>query len=296
MQLRSDVKFQYIQLVKSPILFNKSLTISIWIKPSYQWSKMSYLFSQVYSISSLSISIIDNCINVHIYGINLRSSTQLKYAVWNYVTFVFDQQSMFVSIFLDGIENAHSTIKNPIYDNSQIKQTTIGGYDAFNQYSGLIDQLSIAFLVKNQIEILDEATLVVYYNFEGHHQIDDFLFQDKSVNSNHAKGSNVSYLIGSRYSNQKTLILTNPSLSYFQSSGLISLRSLNDSYSYSLWINISTMSSFVPILHLVDKGKILRYLSSDTIDCLNMLTVNKTGTILSSTILFFKLKFVQKII
>ena len=33
-------------------------------------------------------------------------------------------------------------------------------------FDGLIDQLSISYYVKNDSEILDEATLLCYYNFE----------------------------------------------------------------------------------------------------------------------------------
>jgi len=270
MKLDSDIKFEYIQLVQSPILLNRSFTMSVWIKPSYQTLKLSYLFTQVYESSSFLMRIVDECIDVRMYASQLHScSPKLKDSIWQYVTFVFDRENRSMSIYINGLQRTSTTIYLPVDDNSQIQRTTIGGYDAFNQYDGLIDQLSISFQVKNPTDILDEATLVVFYNFDS-----DFLFKDTSVNSNHAQGFNVSHLVDSRHSNEKTLLLLNPNLSYFQSVGLVLHSTYNYSYSYSLWMNLTTMSSLVPLIHLVYTKDQSRYSINN---CYSMLAANRTG-------------------
>lgn len=277
MQLNSNIKFQYIQLVRSPYLFNTTFTISIWLKPETLRSQVYSLVSQVYlAAPSLIISIIDGSAAMHIYGTHLRSPRKLKYSEWQYVTFVFDQQNLSMIIYIDGILSVQGVIQYLEHEKFEIKLTSIGEYDAFNQYNGLMDQLSIAFINKSNIDILDEATLVVYYNFEGDDQKNSFLFKDISANSIRAQGSNVSYLVGSRYPNQNTLLLYNPSLSYFQSGGFVLLSTYNYSYSYAVWLNVSSISSFMPLAHLVYRRERSSYgTTSDT--CLAMLGINRTG-------------------
>ena len=278
-KINSNTKFQYIELARSPILFNKTFTISIWIKPEMDLSKMYNLMSQTYvAAPSLTMSIIDQSFSVSIYGTQLRSPIKLKNSEWQYVTFTFDRENLSMTIYIDGVLSVYDTIQYPEYGNFEIQRTTIGGYDAFNQYSGSMDHLAIAFVLKNNIDILDEATLVAHYDFEGDDKKHDFLFNDISANSIQAQGSNVSYLTGNRYPGRNTLLLYNPNLSYFQSGGFPLLSTRNYSYSYALWLNVSSISSFIPLVHLVNKYEPTWYQSAVE-NCLTMLGVNRTGTV-----------------
>ncbi|CAF4384891.1 unnamed protein product, partial [Adineta steineri] len=81
--------------------------------------------------------------------------------------------------------------KNPIYGNFEIEQTTIGSGGDIYRYNGLIDQLSIAYRVKSRSDILDEATLVVYYNFENNRETNSSLFSDTGPNNIRAIGEHV---------------------------------------------------------------------------------------------------------
>jgi hypothetical protein len=277
MKLSSSIKYQYIQLVRSPIFFNQTFTISVWLNPDVQASIVYVLISQLYrAASDLAISIVNCYAVIRVYNTLLWSTTKLKNFQWQYVTFVFSQQDLSMAIFIDGILNAQGLIVHPNYGNFEIKRTTIGSYDVFNQYNGLMDQFSIAFRIKSRIDTLNEATLVAHYNFEGDGKKDGFLFKDTSVNSIRAQGSNVSYLVGSRYAGQNTLTLHDPNLSYFQSGGFVLLSTHNYSYSYALWLNVSSVSSFIPLIHLVARVELSSFEINST-TCLTMLTMNGTG-------------------
>jgi len=278
MKLDSSIKYQYIQLVRSPIFFNQTFTISVWLNPDVQESVVYALFTQSYvAAPDLAISIINRRAVIRVYKTLLWSTTKLKNFHWQHVTFQFYQPDLSMATFIDGILNARGIIVYPEYGNFQIKGTTIGSYDVFNQYNGLMDQLSIAFRLKSNIDILDEATLVVRYNFEGNDRKGDFIFKDISANSIRAQGSNVSYLIGGRREGQNTLILHDSNLSYFQSGGFVLLSTHNYSYSYTLWLKVSNISSFMPLVHLVAKSELSSFESSSS-TCLTMLAINGTGT------------------
>ncbi len=233
--------------------------------------------SQIYlTAPTLAFSIIEEHAVMSVYNTPLWSSTKLKNYQWQYVTFAFTQQDLSIAIYIDGILNAKGSIGHQHYGNFEIKGTTIGSIDAINQYNGLMDQLSIAFRIKSNINILDEATLVAHYNFEDDDIDSDFLFKDIGVNSIRAQGSHVSCLVGSRHPNQSTLSLYDPVLSYFQTGGFVLLSTHNYSYSYALWLNVSSVSSFMPLVHLVARSE-LPSLKNNINTCLAMLVMNGTG-------------------
>lgn len=177
LKLNSSIKYQYIKLIRSPIFFNQTFTISVWLNPNVQASVVYAIFTQTYlSAPDLAISIINQYAVLRVYKTLLWSTTKLKNFCWQYVTFVFFRDDLSMAIFIDGIVNAQGTIDNPEYGNFKIEETFIGSYDVFSQYNGLMDQFSIAFRIKNRMDTLDEATLVAYYTFEDDGQYNDFLF------------------------------------------------------------------------------------------------------------------------
>lgn len=280
-KLNSYTTDWYIHLARSPIFFNQTFTISVWLRPIAEESKVYGLFSQIYlTASPFVLSITDQHAVMSIYNTRLWSSTKLKNYEWQHVTFAFDQPTLSMAIYIDGAINGHTLISSVDYSGFLIQQTTIGSYGNSNLYSGIMDQLSITFRTKTNIDILDEATLVAHYNFVGDTKTNDFLFNDNSANSIRAQGVNVSYLIDSRRSGQNTLILTDPDMSYFQSNGFILLSSHDHSYSYALWLNISSASSFIPLVHLA--ARIDTSVSLDVSGvCLTMLVANRTGKVVT---------------
>jgi hypothetical protein len=196
---------------------------------------------------------------------------------WQYVTYVFSQDALSMAVYVDGILESSGTIVYPDYGNFTIEQTTIGIADGFNQYNGVIDQLNIAFHVKNRVDVLNEATLVAYYTFETNGQVNDSIFNDASANSISATGAYLTRLIGIRRPGQASLRLNNSTVSWFQSSGFALLITFNYTYSYAFWLNIESASSFMPLAHLVAKYEVPTAQNNGSI-CLAMLVATKTNT------------------
>jgi hypothetical protein len=280
MKLDSSSEYQYIRLIRSPIFFNRTFTISVWLNPIVQASTIYGLMSQIYKTApALTFSIIEQHAVMSVYNTPLWSSTKLKNNQWQYVTFIFSQQDLSMTIYIDGIQNAKGSVGHHHYGSFEIGRTTIGSVDAVNQYSGLMDQLSIAFLIKSNIDILDEATLVVHYTFIDDETDSDFLFKDISVNSIRAHGSYVSHLTDGRRNGYNTLSLYDSVLSYFQTGGFVLLSTHEYSYSYALWLKVSNVSSFMSsLVHLVARSGLSSHKSNNS-NCLAVLTMNDTGIV-----------------
>ncbi|CAF3788426.1 unnamed protein product [Adineta steineri] len=276
LKLDSSKPYQYIQLIHSPIFFNKTFTVSAWLNPNVEASKVYVILSQTYvSAPNLAICIIDQYAVIRVYKTLHWSSTKLKNFQWQYVTFAFSPLDLSMAIHVDGIFSSVGGIAKPEYGNFSILQTNIGSHDGFEQYNGIIDQLSIVFRIKGYIDILDEATLVVNYNFESDNIANDSQFEDTGVNSIRAQFSYVSHQTGNRHDGQGTLLLYNSVESYFQSGGFILLSTHNYSYSYTLWINVLNFSTFMPVIHLVAKPEHASLENNNSI-CLALLTINGT--------------------
>ena len=211
---------------------------------------------------------------MRVYGTILETSIELINFQWYYVTFGFRQEDLMMGIFIDGIALAAGTIENPRYGDFQIDATMIGSAHGFDQYNGLIDQLSIAHFEKDAGDVLNEATLTVYYTFEDNKHGNDSLFDDKSVNYIRATGAQVTRLIGKRGVGQGTLRLENSTLSWFRSSGFVLLVTHNYTYSYALWLHVGNASSFMPLLHLVVSNEVSEAETNDSA-CLMMLVASR---------------------
>ncbi|CAF4269449.1 unnamed protein product [Adineta steineri] len=183
---------------------------------------------------------------------------------------------MSLAIRIDGLLQASGVCKNPIYGNFEIEQTTIGSAGDIYRYNGLIDQLSIAYRVKSRSDILDEATLVVYYNFEDNRETNISLISDAGPNNIRAIGEHVTRTLGNRDTEQIYLSLNDFSLSYFQSSGFVLLASHNYTYSYALWLYITNNTSLnMPLIHVVASNETSSTTNNQSI-CLAVLVISKT--------------------
>ncbi|CAF4047399.1 unnamed protein product [Adineta steineri] len=277
LQLNSSIPYQYISLEKSPKFVNQTFTISTWIKPNLQPSSIALLLAQVYEdANNLWIGIVDRGPRLLIYQSYIQTAFKLNNFQWQYVTYTFSQVDMSLAIRIDGLLQASGVCKNPIYGNFEIEQTTIGSGGDIYRYNGLIDQLSIAYRVKSRSDILDEATLVVYYNFENNRETNSSLFSDTGPNNIRAIGEHVTRTLGNRDTQQIYLSLNDFSLSYFQSSGFVLLASHNYTYSYALWLYITNNTSLnMPLIHIVASNETSSTASNQSI-CLAMLVISKT--------------------
>jgi hypothetical protein len=138
-------------------------------------------------------------------------------------------------------------------------------------FDGLIDQLSISYHVKNSSEILDEATLVCYYNFET-----DDINVDSGPNNIPANSGNV-YRSSSNGQND---LLFNSSDSYCQSSGFTLLMSKSYAFTIALWLRPIIMKSHqlnsaIAILQLA--SEVQQIFSENDACFLSMSIINITG-------------------
>jgi hypothetical protein len=278
LKLNSSVPYQYIILVRSPIFFNTTFTISFWLYPNVEASIVYAIFTQIYANApDLTVSITDQRIVLHVYNTNLWSTARLTNFQWQYVSCAFYQVDLSMAIFIDGILSSAGVIENPQYGNFETTETAIGVYTVYNPYNGLIDDLAISYRIKNRMDILNEATLVVQYTFDGNSENNDSLFNDISANAIRATGMDVTSVIGSRLTGHSTLYLYDPTVSYFQSSGFALLVTFNYTYSYAFWLNVANSSAVMPLVHVVARDEMSSAESNDTI-CLAMLAINTTNT------------------
>ncbi len=159
---------------------------------------------------------------------NLTGNTFLTSYVWYHVAYVYDRVALSQSIYLNGQLDGILSPSDIFQSNAS--QMWIGASPYMNNYPNpfaYMDEMIIVPRVKNASELLDEATLVVYYRF-------DNSFVDSGPNKNqNGSGTNVQFDANGRV-NQALLINSNNS--FFQTSGFYFLGQWNYPYSFSLWI------------------------------------------------------------
>lgn len=270
MQLNSSVTYQYIELIRSPVFVNKSFTVSVWLYPKCPSNANCGILVQTYKDTHpLIMMIINRRVRLRVYLGYIESQVNLRDSQWQYVTFIFDQTDLSMLIFIDGVFNVYGKVAYPDYPKSEIGKTLIGGNDGFEQFNGIMDQLSVAYHVKSRETILDEAILFAYYDFQS---TTGDLFYDISPNRVRAQGASVTRWLDGRDQNKSSLYLNNSGYSYFQSSGMVPLSTHNYSFSFALWLFVSNVSAETSLVHLVARdGMTLSGINDST--CLGVLTI-----------------------
>lgn len=278
LKLNSSLPYQYIELTNSPNLLNHSFTFSAWLNPDLPEESFAVLFFQSYRNSRFfGLSFSNRYLRISMYNGTFDLLVPLKNLQWQYVTFRFSPNQLSMTIHIDGIGIDAAVINTTQYSDFEIERTMIGAVYGFYQYNGLIDQLSIAYSVRSEAAILNQATLVVRYTFEDNGSRNESLFYDTSVNAIRATGKYLNRQIGKRHERQGTLRLKHPSLSWFRSSGFVLLVTHNYTYSYTLWLRVQNASSFTPLVHLVANNDMSASETNASV-CLLMLVANSTGT------------------
>jgi hypothetical protein len=203
---------------------------------------------------------------------------QVNYqSCWIHLAFTFDNQSNLLSIYFNGVPMASARFTPSALATTKINQSMtayIGsgqGPTNRNTFGGLIDQLSISFYVKNNSEILDEATLLCSYNFES-----DNVNADSGPNNIPAYSQDV---YRSLLDNQSNLLF-NSTDSYFQSSGFTLLMSNFYACTIAFWIRpVIIMSDMLkPAIAILQFASKVQQVSTDSYVCfLTFYIVNITG-------------------
>ena len=241
-----------------------SFTFELWVYPYSLPSGDRGLIGQCQSLSNnicLHSTIRSSNTRISFYGNACLGSTVIVINKWYHLTFVYNYLTLTQFIYINGVLECNHTSSPPLQiTNLTYIPLTIGYTSPYAPYyfDGLIDQLSIINLAKNSTEILNDATLVVWYSFDNN--------SSKDLGPNGINGTS----INTTFDNNS--ILFNNTKSYFQSSGFVLLGFDNRTYSFSIWINpIQTNASTV--IHISQNSSI------STKWCLPFLQFNSQGKI-----------------
>ena len=157
---------------------------------------------------------------------DLSSTTKLDANRWYHLAAVYNNQSNQQLIYLDGILDSNRTASGPYLGIPSPVDIGRVLYDDNRHFDGLIDQVSMLNRVMSDSEILEQATLAVYYSFN--RSIED----DSGPNQINASAVNVTLAIGIASGS----LLFNQTDAYFQIRNLVLLADSNRSYSFSFWI------------------------------------------------------------
>ena len=224
-------------------LYSMSFTVEVWI----------YLYSLTTSNSDLDIigecdipSTQDRCLHYVVrnnqlylafYGDDVHGTTNLTTYTWYHAAFVYDDSLNVKSVYLNGVIDGTSTASVNAYlgvfGNVTIGTTAVRTANSY--WNGLIDQLTISNRVKTSCEILNDATLVAYFPFDGSPSDmgPNSLVGTYTVQSNNG----ITWIAGQ----VNQAINFNASNSYFQSCGFWALGQ-NQAYSIVMWIKPSFQS------------------------------------------------------
>ena len=156
--------------------------------------------------------------------------TQVK---WYHVAFVYDYASLTQTVYLQGVPCGSRGSAGPYQ--GQSGPVRIGGsHLSSSSFNGLIDDVRLTTRAKSAAEVLNDATLVAYFSFDG-----PVLEQDmgpNQINSYLSNGAVVSGRVG------RGLALSGSSTSYLQAFGFFQLGQPNQAFTFAMWINPSSTS------------------------------------------------------
>ncbi|CAF0927986.1 unnamed protein product [Rotaria sordida] len=239
---------QYLYTSYIPLI-NASFTVELWLYPTGWPNPIDHailgLCTNPSNDQCLHLTI-RNFTSIHsLYmsfaGDNCESNESVPLNTWTHAAFVFDKVTLAMSMYRNGNLVGYCISALPLQGiENNVTIGYIPGIVAVygsNFFQGYIDQLTIVNRAKSACEILDDATLATYYNFDN-----SPILNDSGPNSLPSTSQSVSFT-SSGYSSKA--ISFNNSTSYFQISGLTGLGTTNKSFSISLWIRPHSLSGTI---------------------------------------------------
>ncbi|CAF0899229.1 unnamed protein product [Rotaria sordida] len=157
---------------------------------------------------------------------DLVGSTSLSINTWYHVAYVYDYSSRTQSIYLQGVLDGTKTSASPYQ--GQNGSISIGtSYLSSSSFYGYMDNLKVTTRAKSASEILVDASVVVYFSFDG-----STLTQDMGPNQLNGSLSNAISVIGK----VGLGLAFSGSSSYLQIYGFYQLGRSSQSFSFALWI------------------------------------------------------------
>jgi hypothetical protein len=220
-------------------LYNISFTVEVWIylnslAPSGDIDIFGECDIPGTTDRCLHYVVRSNQLHLGFYRDDVQGTTNLTTSTWYHAAFVYDSSLNIKSIYLNGIIDGTSTASVNAYlgvsGNVTIGSTAVG--TATSYWNGLLDELTITKGAKTACEILNDATLVAYFPFDGSSSDSG---PNGLVGSNTEQSKNgITWITGQVYQ----AINLNASNSYFQSCGFFALGQ-NQAYSIAMWIKPS---------------------------------------------------------
>jgi len=217
----------------------------------------------------LHITIRNGTMYMGFYSDDLVGVTPLLSSKWYHVAYVFDSDSLNQSIYLNGVLDNSRTASNSYCGNNG--SLVVGaGFNSMTEtfFNGLIDQLYYTDRAKASTEILDDATLTLYFSFD-HGSI----YDGGPLRINGSLFGSTSVVVGQA----GDALQFGPSLnSYFRVSGLVLLGISDQSYSMSIWIKPSIINSSC-IIHVSTMS------NGGGSWCIGMLGLGSSGQLIASS-------------
>ncbi|CAF4022599.1 unnamed protein product, partial [Rotaria sp. Silwood1] len=163
---------QYVYITPKVLPFDsRSFTIEAWIYPISLSSGTEYgIFGQCQSSSydlCLHFVIRSSVLYCGFFSNDVSGVTTLTSNTWYHVACIYDSITQTQQVWLDGnLDNSRSaSAYNGLWGITTIGATFVSG--SASSFNGYIDNTRYAGRAKNSTEISNDATLQVYYSFDG---------------------------------------------------------------------------------------------------------------------------------
>ncbi|CAF2966962.1 unnamed protein product [Rotaria sp. Silwood2] len=252
--LNPTVQQQYVQ-IPSISLSKQSFTLQAWLYPGSTNTSGDFgIFSQCdsswicLSLNLRSTRFVFSFDFMNATNKTLIGSSSVTLTEWVHVTVVYDAILFQQQIYVDGqIDAVSSAMINSYQGDSSSSTTTIGRSSSFGRgtsyFQGKIDHFTIsAGVARSACQIYNDASLIAYYPFDT-----TGIYNDYSVYLCNGIASGTTAVSSGRV-NQA--ISFTSSTSYFQSQCFPKMRASDQSFSFSLWINPTSMTGGGTLVHL----------------------------------------------
>jgi len=157
---------------------------------------------------------------------DIVGSTSISINTWYHIAYVYDYSSQTQSLYIQGILDTSRTSAGPYQ--GQNGSIIIGSSQITSSpFNGFIDNLKLTTRAKSATEILADASVVVYFSFDG-----STVTQDMGPNQMNGSLSNAAVETGKVGQG----LVFSGSLSFFQAYGFYQLGQSNKAFSFALWV------------------------------------------------------------
>ncbi|CAF0905837.1 unnamed protein product [Didymodactylos carnosus] len=175
---------------------------------------------------------------------DLIGATLLSLNQWYHLAFIFHRTTREQIIYVNGMPDGFRTAQR-VYQgqggNITIGLSKIRSADV-DYFNGYLDELSYVSRAKTDAEILTDATLVVWYEFEDNHRDSGPL---------HIDGTMSPFSFSTGVVGQA--VLCTPSTSYFQATGFTMLGKSDYPFSITMWIKPTTSAPESTLVYITNQ-------------------------------------------